>query len=422
MKTLILLAAGKGERLQPLTETRPKPLIPVVDETLISRHLRLASEYYDPDEVIIVSSYRMEDVEKHVESLGVEARIVDQGGEKGTGHAISIGLEEAEGDDILIVYSDIYVGRGVYEAMSRAEAPSILASVTETPWEYGVILVEDGGFVGIVEKPEKGKEPSNLIFAGMMRITSAHRRYFQELPLSPRGEYEATDALTAMSVEYNVGVVRVPEGEVWLDIGRPWDLFTASRYRLMELLSSGSIIKGDVSAMAQVEGPVIVEEGARVKSYTVIEGPVYIGREATVGPQAYIRPWSVMMPGSRAGHSTEVKASILFEAAKAPHFNYVGDSIVGEHVNLGAGTITANLRFDKKTIKMTVKGRRVDTGRRKLGAVIGGYAQTGINVSIYPGVKIGSHALIYPGCIVRRDVEKGGVLKCREDSTPQYST
>ncbi len=101
------------------------------------------------------------------------------------------------------------------------------------------------------------------------------------------------------------------------------------------------------------------------------------------------------------------------EHARAPHLNYVGDSIIGEHVNLGAGTITANLRFDDKTIRVTLKGKRVDSGRRKLGAIMGGYSKTGINVSLMPGVKVGSHAVIYPGCVVYRDVEPGGVYRCR---------
>lgn len=353
-----------------------------------------------------------EKLEQYLSEIGVEAEVVDQGGELGTGHAIRVGLERVEGDEILVVYSDTYVGEGVYKAVSGAEAPSILAYSTDKPWEYGVIVVRDEGFAGIVEKPEPGKEPSNLIFAGMIKISSEHAKYFQELPLSPRGEYEATDALTAMAKDYTVGIVRVPDGEVWMDIGRPWDLLDASRHRLEELLRTGRGIEGEVSPHAHLEGPVIVEEGARIKPYTLVVGPAYIGAGAEVGPHAYIRPWTVMLRDSKAGHSTEVKASILFEGAKAPHLSYVGDSIVGEHVNLGAGTVTANLRFDKGTVKMTVKGRRVDTGRRKLGAVIGGYAQTGINVSIYPGVKIGSHALIYPGCTVKRDVERGGVLKC----------
>lgn len=414
MRSLVVLAAGKGERLRPLTETRPKPLIPVVDESLLSRHLRLAAKHYKPDEIIVVASYMRDAIEGYLSSLGYDARVIDQGGELGTGHAVRVALREAGGDDILIVYSDVYAGEGVYESIAAGEAPSILAAETGTPWMYGVLEVRDGALAGIVEKPERGREPSNLVFAGMARLCREHAAYFERIPLSPRGEYEATDALTALARDYRVGIVRVPSGEPWLDIGRPWDLLAAARLRLGELLQGGGYVRGEVSPLAHVEGAVIVEEGAQVKPYTVVEGPVYIGVGVEVGPHAYIRPHSILLGGSKAGHSTEVKASILFEGAKAPHLSYIGDSVVGEEVNLGAGTVTANLRFDKGTIKMTVKGERVDTGERKLGAVIGGYAQTGINVSIYPGVKIGSYAWIYPGCTVTRDVERGGVYRCRE--------
>jgi len=159
-------------------------------------------------------------------------------------------------------------------------------------------------------------------------------------------------------------------------------------------------------------GPVIVEEGAEVGPYTVIEGPAYIGPGVKVGPLSHIRPETVLLRGSKVGYAVEVKASVLMEGARAPHFNYVGDSVIGEEVNLGAGTITANLRFDHRTVKMTVKGERVDTGLNKLGTIMGGYSQTGINVSLMPGVKVGAYAIIYPGCVVTRDVGKGETYKC----------
>ncbi len=412
MRSLILLAAGKGERLRPLTETRPKPLMPVVDETILCRHLRLATKSYSPDEIIVVASYMIDDIRRHVRDCGFEAMVINQEGERGTGDAINKALASSSGDEFLIIYSDIYIEAIVYEAIASSETPSILAVPVDKPWEYGVLeTLEDTYMKRIVEKPPRGKEPSNLIFAGMIKLGREHARYFERIPLSPRNEYEATDGLTMLAQDYPVRIVKVVDKGQWLDIGRPWDLLEANRLALASKAGQ-TRIQGEIHPTAVVEGPVIVEEGAVIKPFTVVEGPAYIGRGAVVGPHAYIRGWGVLRDGSKVGHSTEFKASILFEDAKAPHLNYIGDSIVGEHVNLGAGTITANLRFDKKTIKMNIKNIRVDTGRSKLGAVIGGYAQTGINVSIYPGVKIGSHALVYPGCVVKRDVEKNGVVKC----------
>ena len=95
------------------------------------------------------------------------------------------------------------------------------------------------------------------------------------------------------------------------------------------------------------------------------------------------------------------------ENTKIPHLSYVGDSVICEDVNFGAGTITANLRFDEKEVKVNIKNERVSSGRKKLGAIVGGHVRTGINVSILPGIKIGAYAWIYPGAVVDRDVNKG---------------
>jgi len=123
-----------------------------------------------------------------------------------------------------------------------------------------------------------------------------------------------------------------------------------------------------------------------------------------IGPNAYIRPYSVICSGSKIGFSVEVKESVLFENVHAHHLAYIGDSVICENVNLGAGTVLANLRHDGATVKMTIKGIREDTDRRKLGAIIGAGVKTGINVSVMPGVKIGSNSWILPGVVVYRDI------------------
>ncbi|TMI51497.1 hypothetical protein E6H13_08640 [Candidatus Bathyarchaeota archaeon] len=99
------------------------------------------------------------------------------------------------------------------------------------------------------------------------------------------------------------------------------------------------------------------------------------------------------------------------DEAKVPHLNYVGDSILGHGVSLGAGTLTANLKFNDSNVESRVKGKFVDSGQRKLGAIIGDAVKTGINVSIYPGVKIGADAWIGPGAIVRTDVPSKARVK-----------
>ncbi len=407
-KVLVLLAAGRGERLIPLTETRPKPLLSILGESLVCRHLRFALSRGSYDRVIVVTSYMGDIVSSVVTSCGFKVDFVDQGGEFGTGHAIFKAMEYGGPGLYTIIYSDIYMSPDIYSSLELLGSPGILAITTSRPWDYGVLVIEDGVLRGIVEKPS-GTPPSNLVFAGILKLDYDFIKYFRLLKPSPRGELEATDAISMIALDHNVDVRIVPEGS-WLDIGRPWDLLLANRYALDRELKP--VVEGDVHSTSVIEGSVFIGDGAKVKAYTVIEGPAYIGRGAIVGPHTHIRPYTVILDEARVGAFTQVKASILMEGAKAPHLNYVGDSIVGEYVNLGAGTITANYRFDEATVRVTIKGSRVDSGLKKLGAIIGGYARTGINVSILPGVKIGSRAWIWPGCIVDRDVGSGEKFNC----------
>ncbi len=333
-------------------------------------------------------------------------RIVEQGRELGTGHAVMKALEEANGDLLHIVYGDVFLSRESYRIIDESEPNTVFGFRVPDPRWYGLLKTRDDMLEGIVEKPV-GYKGEGLIFTGVATLDRSIDKYLRALKPSPRGELEFTDALSALARSTDVSVRELP---VWIDIGKPWDLLRAVRTAMDLELEPG--VYGDVASTAVIEGPVYVAPGAVIGHHTVVEGPAWIGPGARIGPNAHVRPYTQLDEGSFVGFSSQVKGSILMEGAKAPHLNYVGDSIVGEHVNLGAGTITANLRFDDKTVRVKVKNEVVDSGMRKLGAFIGGYAKTGINVSIMPGVKIGSRAVVYPGCRVDRDVPSGKVFKC----------
>ncbi len=147
-------------------------------------------------------------------------------------------------------------------------------------------------------------------------------------------------------------------------------------------------ILGDVAPTAVLVGDVYIGEGAVVEPYAMIVGPTIIGPNCTIRHAAYIRGDVLVAHDCVIGHCSEIKSSILLPGAKVPHFNYVGDSILGRNVNLGAGTICANLRFDGNQVSVRTNGSRepkLPTGRRKLGAIIGDEAQTGCNVVLDPG-------------------------------------
>jgi UDP-N-acetylglucosamine diphosphorylase / glucose-1-phosphate thymidylyltransferase / UDP-N-acetylgalactosamine diphosphorylase / glucosamine-1-phosphate N-acetyltransferase / galactosamine-1-phosphate N-acetyltransferase len=174
-------------------------------------------------------------------------------------------------------------------------------------------------------------------------------------------------------------------------------------------------IDGVVEAGCYLKGlNIFIHETARVEAGAYIQGPCIIGANSEVRHGAYIRGNVIVGHNCVVGHATEVKNSIFLDGAKAGHFAYIGDSILGNEVNLGAGTKLANLKIVPGNVSIVYEGKNYDTGLRKLGAIIGDYAQTGCNSVTSPGTIIGKYSLIYPaiavkGCIVEGSIVKPGI-------------
>ncbi len=187
----------------------------------------------------------------------------------------------------------------------------------------------------------------------------------------------------------------------WLPTGYPWHLLDANEYFLKSLETR---IEGEVSPAAHITGAVSIGKGTVIRPGVVIEGPVMIGESCHIGPNCWLRPGATIGHHCRVGNATEVKNSIVMDHSAIPHLSYVGDSVIGEHVNFGCGTITANVRHDGAHVRSQVRGELIDTGRRKMGAIVGDHVHTGINTSILPGRKIWPHAGTRPGSVVDKDI------------------
>ncbi|WP_367874048.1 hypothetical protein [Luteolibacter sp. Populi] len=183
----------------------------------------------------------------------------------------------------------------------------------------------------------------------------------------------------------------------------PWDLLRANELLVGSLTESR--IEGDVHPNAVIEGIIHLGPGSRILPGVFIEGNVVIGANSKIGPNCYIRGSTSIGDKVHIGQSVEIKNSILLSGAAVGHLSYVGDSILGEKVNFGAGTITSNFRHDGKNHRSMVDGVLVDTGRRKFGAIIGDGVHTGIHTSIYPGRKLWPNTSTRPGEIVQRDIQ-----------------
>ena len=148
------------------------------------------------------------------------------------------------------------------------------------------------------------------------------------------------------------------------------------------------------------KGLVHVEEGAIVEPHVHLIGPCIIESKATIRSHAYVREYTWMMTESLLGHASESKHSLFLPGAKAPHFNYVGDSILGSNVNLGAGVKLSNLRNDGQHIGIWLDDVRRETGLRKFGAILGDNAQLGCNAVTNPGTVLGKSSMVHPNTTV----------------------
>jgi NDP-sugar pyrophosphorylase family protein len=185
------------------------------------------------------------------------------------------------------------------------------------------------------------------------------------------------------------------------DSSAPWKLLDEPLDQILAGLPS-SDIQGQLSPEVHLSGDrIVICPGARIHPTAVIEGPIYIGRDVEIRPGAYLRGGIWIGDRCVIGANTEIKRAILLPHAKAPHLNYVGDSILGADVNLGAGTILSNFRHDGGQIRIPRDGERVDTGRRKLGAILGDGVLTGCNSVLHPGTIVGRGTQIYPGVQLR---------------------
>ena len=198
----------------------------------------------------------------------------------------------------------------------------------------------------------------------------------------------------------------------WIDIGRPWELLDVNEHFLKDLKTD---IQGEVEDGATIHGPVFVGKNSIVRSGSYIMGPVYIGENCDIGPNSFLRKYSCIGNNVSVGNGVELKNSIIMDNTNVNHLSYIGDSIIGSNCNIAAGTNIANLRFDNGNVKISVKGDKIDSGRRKMGVVFGDGVKTGINSSFNPGVKIGVNSRIGAGAIISKDLESNKILIPRQE-------
>ena len=401
IENALILAAGKGTRMWPLTENIPKPLLAICGLPIIERQIQELRKV-GVKKLYILIGYQMKELSDYLgkTKFGIDIEYIIQEEQKGTGHAVNQAKNIIQGNFYCINGDLIVDSKNLERLKEKENYLTMMVTNVKDGSNFGVIESMNGRLVSINEKGISGESTIN---AGIFLFNEKIFDAIDNIEKSIRGEYELTDALQDISNDIHI----LEYQGFWKDIGAPWDLITANEKYMHKLKNQ---IKGTIEDNVVIKGNIHLEENSVIKSGTYIEGGVWIGKDCTVGPNSYLREGTVLCGKNKVGASTEIKNSILMNGAKAPHHNYVGDSIIGENSNLGSGTKIANLRLDKKEIIVVHKGMKINTGRKKLGAIIGSNVNTGINASINAGTILGNNVKVGPNSLVSGTYESQSTI------------
>ncbi len=403
----IILAGGAGKRVFPLAVNRPKPMFKLLGKPLIHHVIDTLKEAKLKDFVVVVGHKgdQIKDYLKDGSELGVNIKYTVQKESLGMANALETAKGLAEDNFFVVNADDIFepsLIKRMIRQFKKGDAEIVLSCkpVQET-WKFGIIRVEDEKVTDFVEKPPKGKEPSDQAVVGVYILTKQIFDYYKKIPVS---DHQYEDAILQFIRDRNV-VNAVSYDDFFAGYKYPWDLFTINTHLMEKQIKKQTIGKGaEISEQATIDGRVWIGKGTKVFEGACIRGPCYIGENSIVGNNSLVWNYSSISDRCVVGFSTEIKHSIIGDDCWF-HINYIGDSIISNNCLFGAGTITANFRFDEKNIKVRIDGKMIDSGTNKLGAIIGDNCKTGINACLEPGVKIGPQSIVGPNVNLQEDLE-----------------
>ena len=395
LKNIVILAGGDGDRFLPLAD---KNLVEFCGLSLLEH---IIGDVQDKAEKIyvVVNADNREMIEN---KLGTKVTYLFQKkGMEGMGGAL-LSCEGTVSGETLVLNSSDYLNFDVLEKVVQAgtQKPFILvARKTDRYFPGGYVKVENGKLMEIVEKPIPGSEPSDLV-----RLVVD---YYSDLDLILA---ELKKAHTKNDDLYEQGFnALISQGKadfVTYDdylycLKYSWHVLPLMNHFLFAMEHPSVDSSATISSHAILTGPIHIGKRVKIGDYSKIVGPCYINDDAIIGDYAMIRE-SQIGKGSIIGGYSEVTRSYV-GAAVSLHRNYVGDSVLSEGVTMGAGAVTANYRFDAKSVRTPIGGKIIDMQRDKCGLIAGKKVRIGVNAATYPGVKLSAGAIVLPGEVVVKD-------------------
>ncbi len=418
MKGLVL-AAGTGSRLWPITVTRPKSMIPICGKPIIQYTIENLRDANVKDIIIVVGyldDHIMDFLGNGID-FGVHIEYVHQDEKKkGVGQAILAAKDLLMKEDAFIIHHpDTLADKEIIERTvaiwKNLKADHALAAkLVEHPQYYGVVEIDSESRVKrFLEKPALGVSKSHYAAAGVFVVKPSL--------LEMITKHDDFGEAIQSTVDQGSNVVASLWEKEWVELTYPWDLLSANAFILNKLLSGGSFIHNtaEISPRATIMGPVYIGEKAHVLAGATIKGPCFIDKESYIGSNVLLRGTTSIGKKAIIGHGVEVKNSVILDEVQIGRLSYVGDSIIGQNVEFGAGSQAWNVTPDRSPIFLNVNNEQIQIPQQKFGVVMGDRANLAINVSLYPGIIIGQDASIDPGVVVKENIPPSTHVTLKQD-------
>jgi bifunctional UDP-N-acetylglucosamine pyrophosphorylase/glucosamine-1-phosphate N-acetyltransferase len=416
MDQAVILAAGESSRFWPLNY-RHKSLFYLMGKPIIYWNLKGAEEV-GIKKVIIVQSPK-KDVEEELKKFKfkkIKIKYVIQPKPLSTGNALWQARNFLKGY-FFVLNADVLNSKEILKEMlkkiKKEKKPCLAGQKTKTPRLFGMMELKGDRILKIIEKPKKGKEPSDIKVVGVYYLEPKYFYYYQKLKKNP---HDLEDALSEYMKENEVkmALIKKKEEDTPAFLKYPWHLFSLLKYLFDNFLKEKVEKTAKISKNVIIDGKVYVGKNAKILEGAIIKGPCYIGDGCLVGNNSLVRDYTDLEENVVIGAFCEVARSI-FQKGVTTHSGYFGDSIVGEGTKIGAGTITSNVRLDRGEIFSEVKGEKINTGLKSFGAVIGKNTFIGTKVNIMPGKFIGSNCIIFPNSLIKENIKDNTILKWKKD-------
>ncbi|MEI6532651.1 MAG: bifunctional sugar-1-phosphate nucleotidylyltransferase/acetyltransferase [Candidatus Roizmanbacteria bacterium] len=397
--TGIILAAGKGSRLAPYSQTTPKPMVMIAGERAILHTVKAIHKHVEKI-IIVVPEVYLELFRRHVgssyESTPIEYSIQHEQG--GTAHALRSAEPYVHTNRIFIAYADDIYDPKIFDELSTKKE-AVAGKIREDWQKFGVLKIKpDNTLESIIEKPKD--EIGKIVNLGIYLLDKASFAFYDKIQKSERGEYELTDLISAYA--QTVGIEVVQTTGYWLPIGYPWHILEATEFLMKNTVGH---IEGEIEPGVIIEGNVRLGKHSIIRTGTKLIGNFIFGEHCDIGPNCTFKNFAVFGDHCSIGHANIIDSVVAGRHTEIKSLCLISHTVFGNHDTFHSGSVTTIQNEDKSTIKMKIKKEVVDTGKVELGAFIGDYADVEMFTTIYPGIKMGAYTFTNAREVVFEDKE-----------------